>query len=372
MLEPTYRAAVIGRTGRGDYGHGLDMALVDQARIRLVAVADENPAGLRNAAKRLGVGAAYSDYREMLDREKPQIVAVAPRWIDCHREMIVDCAERGIHVFCEKPLAPDLLSCDEIVATCERKHVKVALAFQTRYSDRFERILELIEEGAIGEVLELRGRGKEDHRGGGEDFMVLGSHILNLILALVGKPTWCFARVTEKGQPISRASVRQGNEGLGPLAGDRIDSTYGFADSPVLAYFATSRPADKAGSNRRFGLQIHGSKGMIVLGTGTVPPAYLSQDPTWTAAGGKSPWIPITSAGVGKPETVSQGDMVAGNRRIVADLIRAIEQDSQPLANVYDARAGIEMILASYASQIQGAPVRLPLEQRERHPLLSL
>jgi hypothetical protein len=93
----------------------------------------------------------------MLDRETPQFVAVAPRWIDCHREMIVACAERGAHVFCEKPLAPTLADCDAIVAACERSHVKLAMAFQTRYSPRFARVRELIASGAIGEVLELRG-----------------------------------------------------------------------------------------------------------------------------------------------------------------------------------------------------------------------
>ena len=106
VFQPPYRAAVIGRTGRGDYGHGLDVAMLGQPNLTVVAVADDDPKGLAAAAKRLGVDRAYDDYREMLDREKPQFVAVAPRWVDCHKAMILDCAERGIHVFCEKPLAP--------------------------------------------------------------------------------------------------------------------------------------------------------------------------------------------------------------------------------------------------------------------------
>jgi predicted dehydrogenase len=169
MFAAPYRAAVIGRTGKGNYGHGLDIAMMNQPKLTLVAVADEDPKGRADAAKRLKVDHAYADYREMLDREKPQFVAVAPRWIDCHREMIVACAERGIHVFSEKPLAPTLADCDAIVSACERAHTKLAIAFQTRYSPRYERVKELIASGAIGEVLELRGRGKEDRRGGGED-----------------------------------------------------------------------------------------------------------------------------------------------------------------------------------------------------------
>ena len=39
----------------------------------------------------------------------------------------------------------------------------------------------MVDEGDIGEVLELRGWGKEDHRGGGEDLWVLGSRVMNLM-----------------------------------------------------------------------------------------------------------------------------------------------------------------------------------------------
>jgi predicted dehydrogenase len=369
MFAPPYRAAVIGRTGRGDYGHGLDVALLNQPKLSVVAVADEDPAGRAAAAKRLGVERAYADYREMLDREKLHFVAVAPRWIDGHRDMIVACAEGGANVFCEKPLAPTLADCDAIVAACERSHVKLAIAFQTRYSQRFERVRELIAAGAIGEVLELRGRGKEDRRGGGEDLFVLGSHIMDLFRGLRGDASWCFARVTEGGRPVGRAEVRQGAEGLGLLAGDRVDAMFGFVASPVLAHFATTRPQEPG---RRFGLQILGSRGRIELRTGGRPPAFLQADPSWTGQEAGARWVEITSAGPDKPETVPQDSLVEGNRTIVADLIGAVEADTQPKVNAYDGRAAVEMVLACYAAHARGAPVPLPLADRARHPLETL
>jgi hypothetical protein len=39
----------------------------------------------------------------------------------------------------------------------------------------------MIEAGQLGDILELRGRGKEDARGGGQDLMVLGTHIMDLM-----------------------------------------------------------------------------------------------------------------------------------------------------------------------------------------------
>lgn len=368
--QPPYRAAVIGRTGRGDYGHNLDVAFADQPKLTLVAVADEDPKGLAAAAKRLKLERGYADYREMLDREKPQFVAVAPRWIDCHKEMILACVERGIHVLSEKPLAPDLAQADAIVAACERAHVKLAVAFQTRYSPRFQRVKELIDAGTIGEVLELRGRGKDDHRGGGEDLLVLGPHAVDLFRGLLSEASWCFARVTENGAPITRASVRPGAEGLGPLAGDRIDAMYGFRGTPVVAHFATAKPRE--GANTRFGVWIFGSKGMIALQTGRLPPAFLLASPDWSGAEKKVPWVEITSAGLGKPEPITNTSTNEANRLIVADLIRAVETDTQPRASVYDGRAALEMLLACHASQAKGGPVALPLVDRAKHPLETI
>ena len=64
--------------------------------------------------------------------------------------------------------------------------------------------------------------------------------------------------------------------------------------------------------------------------------------------------------------------MDAANKLIVADLIHAVETDSQPKASVYDARASLEMLLACHASQVHGGPVAFPLVDRDTHPLERL
>ena len=87
---------------------------------------------------------------------------------------------------------------------------------------------EAVEAGLIGDIFELRGRGKEDaNRGGGEDLWVLGSHVLDLMRFFGGDPTTCYATVLNKGHPATKADVVAGNEGIGPLTGD-------FASSPPL------------------------------------------------------------------------------------------------------------------------------------------
>src|SRR5947208_1671090 len=97
-MAKTYRVAVIGRTGKGDYGHGLDVVWKALDNVEIVAVADDDEKGRAAAADRLGVKKTYADYRDLLDKEQPQIVSVAPRWLDAHRDMVVSCAKAGASI----------------------------------------------------------------------------------------------------------------------------------------------------------------------------------------------------------------------------------------------------------------------------------
>ena len=102
-MAKTYRAGIIGRTGKGDYGHGVDVAISKVPNVEIVALADENEAGRAAAAKRTNPKTTYASFREMFEKEKLDIVAICPRWIDQHRDMIVAAAEHGCHVYMEKP-----------------------------------------------------------------------------------------------------------------------------------------------------------------------------------------------------------------------------------------------------------------------------
>ena len=366
-----YRVAVIGRTGRGDYGHGLDEVWKHIEQADIVAIADENAKGRAETAKDLGVDKTYADYREMLDKERPQIVSVAPRWLDCHRDMVLACAEVGAHVFLEKPMCQSLKEADEMVAAFEKKKLKLTIAHQRRYSPTTQRIVEAIADGKIGDLLELRARGKEDKRGAGFDLMCLGTHTMDLMRLIAGDPKWCFAEVRVKGKPVTKDDVHDGREGYGPVAGDEINAMYRF-DGLAMGYFSSHRARHGAGD--RWGIRLFGSKGIITIGQGGDRPrsSWFVDDPTWQPGRSKAKWQQITSAGIGKPETIENvEDTHRGNEIIAHDLIRAIETDTQPKGNIYDARGALEMILAVHESHRLKKAVTLPLENRE-HPLKLL
>ena len=366
----TYRVGVIGHSGRGDYGHGLDRVWLATEGVRIVAVADGNTKGLAAAKRRLKVDTAYADYREMLDKSKCDFVTVCPRWLDQHHDMVIAAAACGVKgIYLEKPMCRSLAEADKMVAACEKNKVKLAIAFQTRYGPKIPVISELIKSGRIGRVMEVRGRGKEDRRGGGEDLWVLGTHVMDLIRLFAGDAIRCSAGVYANKRRITKADVRSGPEGIGPLAGDEVHATYRLA-SGVTAFFDSIRNA--AGSPRRFGLEIRGSKGIIqMFDTGHLPTAHLLEDSSWTPGRTGKKWIPITSQGPGKAETLTNGGLHKGNILAINDLIDAVENDRQPISNIYNARAATEMIAAVFESHRIDGPVSLPLKNRT-NPLTML
>jgi len=225
-----------------------------------------------------------------------------------------------------------------------------------------------VADGVLGDIVELRGRGKEDRRGGGEDLMVLGTHVMDLMRLFAGDPQWCFARVSDGGKPVTRDQVRDGAEGIGPLAGDEIHATYRFGGT-TMGYFSTHRARD--GAAKRFGLRLFGTKGILTMTTGVLPEIWIVEDPSWQPGRSGARWKRVTSAGIDKPETLVDKRHALGNRLIALDLIAAIETDTQPKGGMYDGRAALEMILAVYESHRLDAPVDLPLKNR-KHPLSLL
>jgi predicted dehydrogenase len=184
---------------------------------------------------------------------------------------------------------------------------------------------------------------------------------MNLTATLGGAPRSCFGVVEQNGKPVTKADVVEGNEGIGPLAGDSVRATYGL-EGGATAYFASTR--GMAGKVSRFALQILGSAGVLEITSGYHPLVSYLDDPSWSPARGGSTWQRVSSQGIGKPETLTDAGLHGGNVAAVKDLIAAIQEDRQPLCGMYEGRTTIEMISAVFESHRVGGPVALPLATR--------
>ncbi|MBL8231181.1 MAG: Gfo/Idh/MocA family oxidoreductase [Bryobacterales bacterium] len=353
------RTLVIGRTARGNYGHNLDVAAKTHPRLDVTAVADDNAEGLRKAADRLQLKNTYADWKQALKQEQPQVVVIAMRWVDCHEEMALACAAAGAHVFMEKPMARTLAECDRMIDACDRTHTRMVVAHNMRCCPILDHVHAKVREGLLGDVLELRARGKEDRRAGGEDMMVLGTHLFDMMRRFAGDPQWAFGRVMKDGREITRADVNMNApEGLGAIAGDTIEGMYGFANG-IPGYFASRKSADQTGT--RWALDLVGTNATLRILAGHVPEIWLTssrpnKEPAW-----KRMEIPQGIGPVSEPDA---------NHHLIHDLVAAIDERKEPAASGRAARWAIEMAHAMYASHRRGGRVKLPLEQRD-NPLLA-
>ena len=80
----------------------------------MVACVDAVEAAAKAAAEEMGIDKYYTDYHDILnDPEVDAVVVVAPT--DLHKQIVVDCAAAGKHIFCEKPMAMTVEECDEMI-----------------------------------------------------------------------------------------------------------------------------------------------------------------------------------------------------------------------------------------------------------------
>ena len=370
-VDRKLRVAVIGHTGHGDYGHGLDVMWLHVSGVELVAVADAEAEGLAKAQKKLKLERGFADYRRMLAEVKPDIVAVAPRHLNEHRDMALAAIEAGVQgIYIEKPFCRSLAEADEIMAAAEKRKVKIAIAHRNRYHPALPVIERMLKDNALGQVVEIRMRGKEDSRGGAEDLWVLGAHLLNLAAFFGGAPRACAATLFQDGHPVTHDDLRDGPEGIGLIAGNGVHARFEMERGVPVFFDSIAKVGAPPGV---FGLQIIGTEGVIDLRLDTEPLAHLLSGSPFTPVAEPRKWMPISSAGPGEPEPMADiKEQVASHLLPARDLIAAMREDRPPLCSAADGRTVVEMITAVFEShRLNGQRVTFPLAIRD-NPLSRL
>jgi predicted dehydrogenase len=356
-----YRAAVIGRTGGGDYGHNHDQIFKGLENVTVEAVADRDAAGLKKGAERSGARRQYRDYREMLEREKPDLVCIAPRHPDCHEEMCLAASEVCRGIFVEKPFTETCVAADKVLAAAAPRGVKIQVAHNRRYTTEFVRAGALLREGLIGRVRTVQIHGKQDSRAGGEDLLVLGVHDFDLMRFYFGDPFWCQASVTKDGHDLTRADVTTGKEPF-LVGGDTIHAMFAFP-AGIMVHWDSVKSPDHWNTNfsrrEKWAFEILGTKGILAYQSGG-DFAWLDS-PFFTNEDEKVRWRPLPA-----PARFDWPDYAW---HPIQSLIHAIETGGQPVCSGSDGRWAIEMVAAVYEAQRTRARVTFPLADRG-NPLL--
>ena len=262
--ETALRVGLIGETGGGDYGHGLEKMFVGRSDGVVVAIADSGAAKRAEVAAQIGNPRQYDDWRVMVAEETPDIVVIAERWSERHYEISKACLEAGAHIFMEKPLLPTMAQADELIALSHKKGLQFTVKHEMQLSPNLRWLKQKLDEGIIGDrLLQIDAYGKMDRRAGGEELAVLGGHIFDLCRMWCGcDALWCSARVTTEGRAVTKSDVKfSEGDHVGPLIGDEINATFLMENGTLLTY--TSREDQKAVHEIGWGVVLTGTTGVI-------------------------------------------------------------------------------------------------------------
>jgi len=359
-----FRAAIIGHTGCGDYGHDHDLIFIGWENISVVAVADVDSTGRAKAAARARALRQYSDYRQMLEQEKPDLVCVAPRWTGEHHAMALAALRIGAHVYLEKPITETLSQADELLSVAKAAGRKIVVAHQMRLAENILALKRAIDGGMLGELLEIRAHGKQDHRAGGEDLVVLGVHLFDLMRLFAGDALWCAARILKDGREITAEDAHPAAEDIGPVAGDEIHAHFAFPAAVNATFISRAKYRDAAGP---WGMELVGTIARVKILMAMEPRILVHKREGQGKSGQEEPWLESENERSGR-RSASDLSLADANQRVVRDWLNAIADNREPVCNGHAAMKALEMVMAVFAAGLERTRINFPLANRN-HPL---
>jgi predicted dehydrogenase len=358
------RMAAVGIKG---VGRGHVETIATDERTELVALADlDETAGQAMAAKHSA--RAYTDYRLLLEQEKPDAVVIAtPHHL--HAPMCLEALEAGAHVYLEKPIANRISEADRVVASAQEKGLVVAVGHQYRTFPGNVKLKEIIDSGLIGDLnrivwqwLEARPETYYDrdiwrctwkHAGGGV-LMNQTSHDLDLLCWLAGEPVEVSAMIRNWGHrhEVEDTAVASISFASGALANVQLSTC-----SHCLNY-----------------RQLAGDKGMILFQDET--DANVRVPEIFRVGTYDTSMREIIAGGAG---TVSKVEPAwrdidctdALSPTLFDSFVTAISEGSTPITDAVSARRTIELINAIVLSGIRRKTVSLPIDREEYDDLMD-
>jgi len=206
----------IGLIGAGSIGrvHANSVRSIEDAE--LSAIVDVKLERAKALAEEHGVEKVYGDYLEMLDREQPDAVIIAtPNYL--HARMSIDALTRGVHVFCEKPMAMNASEAERMVEARDKSGKILMLGMCQRFRSESKAVKSMVLGGELGNVyftkITLLRRAGIPGMGswfttkalsGGGPLIDLGPHVLDLALWMQGFPR----PVSAKGYTFSKLGTQ--------------------------------------------------------------------------------------------------------------------------------------------------------------------
>lgn len=294
----------------------------------------------------------YTNYKEMLQNEKPELVAIATE-SGKHAQIALECLEYGCNLIIEKPIALSIADADEIIRKAEEKKLKVCACHQNRFNKAIQKIREAIEKERFGRLYyatahirwardyeyyaRAKWRGTWEQDGGA--LMNQCIHDIDLLRWMMGDEIVEVMAMTDR---LKHDYIEA--EDLGIALVKFANGAYGIIEGTTDVY----------PKNLEETLYIFGEKGTVKAGGEAV---NIIEE--WNF-----------SDYLDNPEEVKAEYHEAppnvygfGHSKLYADVLSAIKEDRKPYVDAEAGKRALELVLAIYESAAIGQPVKLPLKE---------
>lgn len=317
-------------------------------------ICDINPQNMNDKILKFELATihTYTDYKDMLEKEKPELVAICTE-SGKHAGIALDCIDFGCNVIIEKPIALSLADADEIIRRAHQKGVKVCANHQNRFNKSIQKIRDAVEKGRFGKMFygtahirwsrdweyysraDWRGTWEQD----GGALMNQCIHNIDLLRWMMGDEIDMVVGMTDK---LNHDYIEA--EDLGIALIKFRNGSYGILEGTTDIY----------PKNLEETLYLFGEKGTIKAGGTSV-----NRIEEWSFADQLDDPEEVIYQFHENPPNVYG----FGHTPLYADVIDSIKNNREPYVNAEAGRRALEVVLAVYKSAAEGKPIQLPLKE---------
>lgn len=302
-------------------------AYIKVGGVKLVALSDIMEESLYKYADKFNVPRRYTDYREMLAKEKPDIVSICTL-ANVHLPMVRDAVKAGVKaIFCEKPIADNLHAADEIIKICKDNNVILMIDHQRRFEQSHRKLAKFIHSGGLGQIQQAT-----CYYVGG--IANTGAHLFDFLCFLFGDADWVEGNLSINKSPNP--------------SDPNIDTRIGFKSGTIVCVQACDHRAYAI-----FEIVLLGEKGRLRITSVGAHVEFKFEEVKESQWGIRELFPAKTPVSDRGPHEY----MIEG----VIHLIDCLKDNRRPYSTGEDGRVALEMICATLESaQNHGKRIYLP------------
>ena len=324
----------------------------------VVAVYARNGEKAKAFAEKYTIPQWYDDIDAILEKSGCEVVDIClPNYL--HATTAIKAAEAGKHIIIEKPLAITLEEADSMIEACKKAGVKLMYAEELCFAPKYERVRQMVNEGAIGDIYMLKQ--SEKHSGPHTDWfydidLAGGGVLMDMGCHAVAWFRWMLknSKVVSVYATMSTVLHKQ--------------RTKGEDNSVVIIEFENGVTAVAENSWAKHGgmddkCEVYGTEGVIYADL------FMGNSAISYSKNGYGYAMEKADTTVGWSFTVFEEAFNQGYPHELKHFIECVQQDKQPLVTGEDGRAVLEIIYAAYASAKEGKKILLPFTPVVKKPI---